>query len=139
MKRRDDWIKDLNLNLIKGKVVKSTAYFDKISKIEQIKLVKALETDHENRDAKEFKIIKPYVRSMSFFKPYAAFKSKDFEQIFRDIKLHKFRKGKRISNFGDNADTVYVILSGRVAITHPNEDLINILKEGGSKLQKERT
>ena len=27
-KRRDDWIKDLNMNLVKGKVVKSTHYFD---------------------------------------------------------------------------------------------------------------
>ena len=27
-KRRDDWIKDLNMNLVRGKVVKSTHYFD---------------------------------------------------------------------------------------------------------------
>lgn len=27
-KRRDDWIKDLNLNLVRGKVVRSTTYFD---------------------------------------------------------------------------------------------------------------
>ena len=27
-KRRDDWIKDLNMNLVKGKVIRSTHYFD---------------------------------------------------------------------------------------------------------------
>jgi len=30
LKRRDDWIKDLNLNLIRGKVVRSTVYFDEL-------------------------------------------------------------------------------------------------------------
>ena len=29
-KRRDDWIKDLNLNLVKGKVIKSTHYFEEL-------------------------------------------------------------------------------------------------------------
>jgi len=28
LKRRDDWIKDLNMNLVKGKVVRSTHYFE---------------------------------------------------------------------------------------------------------------
>ena len=30
-KRRDDWIKNLNLNLVKGKVIKSTHYFDELA------------------------------------------------------------------------------------------------------------
>jgi len=133
IKRRDDWIKDLNMNLIKGKVVKSTHYFDDLCKLDKIKMVRALEVDHESRDLKEFDLIAPFVRSMSIFKPYAEFETRDFEQIFRDIKLHKVRKGTRIANFGDNADTVYLILHGRVAITFPNFELMNILKEGGPK------
>ena len=41
MKRRDDWIKDMNFNLIKGKVVKATHYFDdELTNVEKIKLVK---------------------------------------------------------------------------------------------------
>ena len=127
------------MNLIKGKVIKSTHYFDNISRVDQIKLVRALEVEHENRDFKEFEVIAPYVRSMSIFKPYAEFGQRDFEQIFRDIKLHKLKKGKRVTNFGDNADTVYIILSGRVAITYPNSDLLNLSKEGGAKLLRERT
>lgn len=79
------------MNLVKGKVVKSTHYFDGLSRVEQIKLVRALEVDHESRDAKEFEAIGPFVRSMSIFKPYAEFEDRDFEQIFKDIKLHKFR------------------------------------------------
>lgn len=138
-RRRDDWVKDLNLNLVKGKVIKSTHYFDTLSKCDQIKLVRALEVDNESRDVKEFELIEPYVRSMSIFKPYAEFESNDFHSIFREMKLHKIKKGKRIHNFGDNADTVYLILSGRIAITYPNAQLISIFKEGGAKLQKERT
>ena len=138
-KRRDDWIKDLNLNLVKGKVIKSTHYFDTIPKLDQIKLVRALEVENENREPKEFDIIEPYVRSMSIFKPYAEFESADFHSIFRELKLHKIRKGTRVHNFGDNADTVYIILSGRIAITYPNQQLVSIFKEGGAKLQRERT
>ena len=122
------------MNLCRGKVVKSTNYFDQLSKVDQIKLVKALEVDHESRDVKEFDLIAPYVRSMSIFKPYVEFDNKDFEQIFRDIKLHKVKKFKRITNFGENADTVYLILTGRVAITYPNTQLAKIIKEGGAKL-----
>ena len=51
MKRRDDWIKDMNLNLVKGKVVKATHYFDdELSNIEKIKLVKALHSEQGKRD-----------------------------------------------------------------------------------------
>ena len=85
--------------------------------------MKALEVDNESRDVKEFDVIAPFVRSMSVFKPYAEFDNRDFEHIFRDIKLHKIKKNKRITNFGDNADTVYIILSGRVAITYPSQQL----------------
>ena len=96
--------------------------------------MKALEVDHESRDQKEFDVIAPFVRSMSVFKPYAEFDNRDFEHIFRDIKLHKIKKNKRITNFGDNADSVYLILSGRVAITYPNQQLVKMMKDGGPKL-----
>ena len=87
-----------------------------------------MEVDPENRDVKEFDLIAPYVRSMSIFKPYVEFDNKDFEQIYRDIKLHKIKKFRRIANFGENADTVYLILTGRVAITYPNAELAKIMK-----------
>ena len=51
-----------------------------------------MEVDHESRDVKEFDVIAPFVRSMSVFKPYAEFDNRDFEHIFRDIKLHKIKK-----------------------------------------------
>ena len=44
-----------------------------LSITDQIKLVRALEVDNENRDHKEFELIEPYVRSMSLFKAYAEF------------------------------------------------------------------
>lgn len=77
-KRKEDWIKDLNLNLVKGKVVKSTHYFDDQIDENKLKLLKALETEPGSREDKEFKVIEPYIRSMSVFKPYAEFESSDF-------------------------------------------------------------
>ena len=98
-----------------------------------------MEVDHESRDVKEFELIAPFVRSMSIFKPYVEFDNKDFEQIFRDIKLHKIKRFERITTFGENADSVYIIMVGKVAITYPNVELVKLLKEGGPKMQRERT
>ena len=81
LKRRDDWIKDLNFNLIKGKVVKATHYFDDVSNVEKIKLVKCLASEPGKRDTETVKTIEKYVRSMALFKPYAHFKSDDFESL----------------------------------------------------------
>jgi len=38
-KRKEDWIKDLNLNLVKGKVIKSTHYFDDQNDENKLKLL----------------------------------------------------------------------------------------------------
>ena len=58
--------------------------------------------------------------------------------MVQEIKLLKVRPGQRITTFGDNADTVNVIISGRVAISHPNELYMQIMKELGLKGFKER-
>ena len=39
------------------------------------------------------------------------------------MKLHKVRKGTRLTSYGDNADTIYIIVSGRIVITWPKEEL----------------
>ena len=108
------------MNLVRGKVVKSTHYFDEAPLAEKAKLVKALETDPGMRDDKECALIEPFVRSMSLFKLYNEFESADFQNIFQEMKLHKLRKGTRLTNFGEVNDTIYFVLSGRVAVTHPN-------------------
>ena len=77
-KRREDWGKDLNMNLIKAKVIRSTHYFDQIYDDERLALLKALETEPGMRDDEECKTILKYVRSMSFFKPYENFQTSDF-------------------------------------------------------------
>lgn len=140
MKRRDDWIRDLNMNLIKGKVIKSTHYFDdELNNEGKIKLVKALANEPGKRDNEEMRLIEKYVRSMQIFKPYAHYKSEDFESLVQDIKLHKMRRGIRICNFGDNADRIYVIVNGRAAITYPNAQYFELMEGGGAKFFKERT
>ena len=140
MKRRDDWIKDMNFNLIKGKVVKATHYFDdELTNVEKIKLVKGLASEPGKRDHETVKTIEKYIRSMALFKAYAHFRSDDFESLIQEIKLHKIKKNTRICNFGDIADRVYVIVSGRTAITYPTADYFKILEEGGVKLLKEHT
>ena len=140
LKRRDDWIKDLNFNLIKGKVVKATHYFDDdLTNVEKIKLVKCLASEPGKRDNETVRTIEKYVRSMSLFKPYAHFKSDDFESLVQEIKLHKIKRNTRICNFGESADRVYVIVNGRVAITFPTSNYFRILQEGGTKVLKERT
>ena len=140
MKRRDDWIKDMNLNLVKGKVVKATHYFDdELSNVEKIKLVKALHSEQGKRDMHELQMIEKYVRSMVLFKPYAHFLPGDFESVLQEIKLHKVKKNTRICNFGDVADRVYLVVNGRIAITYPTSLYFKIKDDGGAKLLKERT
>ena len=133
-KRRDDWIKDLNLNLVKGKVIKSTHYFDEIENLDKIKLLRALDT--EAGPERDTTLIEPLVRSMSVFKPYAEFSSSDFAPILQEMKLLKFRRGKRVCNFGKNADHMYFILGGRIAITHPNKKLMNLFKDGPKAVEE---
>ena len=126
MKRRDDWIKDFNLNLIMGKVVKSTHYFDQLGYNEQRELLHALNVEPGNREHKHCELILKYIRSISVFKPYEEFEDNDFEQIVKGVTLQKIKQGQRICNYGDYADQTYWIISGRVAITHPNQHWVKI-------------
>ena len=50
LKRRDDWIKDLNMNLVKGKVVRSTHYFDDLDRNQKLTLLKALDSEPGARE-----------------------------------------------------------------------------------------
>ena len=79
--------------------------------------------DTETGPERNTELIEPLVRSMSVFKPYAEFSSSDFAPILQEMKLLKFRRGKRVCSFGKNADHLYFIVSGRIAITHPNARL----------------
>ena len=91
--RKADWIKDLNMNLITGKVVRSTHYFDSLDHHKKVLLVKALAHEPGNREHKDCELIEPYVRSMTVFKPYKNFESSDFMPILQELKLHKFSRG----------------------------------------------
>ena len=84
-------------------------------------MMRALDT--ETGPERKTEDIEPFVRSMSVFKPYAEFSSSDFAPILQEMKLLKFRRGKRVCSFGKNADHLYFIVSGRIAITHPNKRL----------------
>ena len=137
-KRKEDFLKDLNLNLFTGKITKSTNYIDENGRETLGRLVSALEKESGEREPELCNLIEPFVRSISIFKPYREFESSDFQSVLQEMKLHKVRKGTRICNFGDNADTVYLILAGRVAITHPKAALMK-LKEGSPKELRERT
>lgn len=78
LRRKDDWVKDLNMNLVKAKVIRSTLYFDDLMDAQKLALLKSLETEQGSRDEADTKHIEPYVRSISLFKPYAEFTSDDF-------------------------------------------------------------
>ena len=69
------------MNLVKGKVIKSTHHFDELENNDKIKLVKALASEPGKRDHEEMKMIEQYLRTVSLFKPYAHFKSEDFESL----------------------------------------------------------
>ena len=84
-------------------------------------------------------MLEPYVRSMSFFKPYAEFKSDDFYPVTSEMKLVKVRAGQRITSYGDPADHIYVIISGRIAVCHPNAHYMKLLNDIDPKAFKERT
>lgn len=76
-KRREDWIKDLNMNLVTGKVVRTTHFFEDLPDFRKLDLLKALDSEPGLRDDAECKQIERYIRSMTFFKPYSEFESKD--------------------------------------------------------------
>ena len=86
-------------------------------------MLHALDTETGEREAAHIEHIEPFVRSLSVFKPYAEFSPSDFAPILQEMKLLKFRRGNRVCSFGKNADHLYFIVSGRIAITHPNKRL----------------
>ena len=133
IKRRDDYIKDMNMNLVKGKVIRSSHYFEEITQPEQMNIIKALEEEPGARVDISCKLLEPYLRSMSFFKPYQEFESSDFQSVCQDMKLHKVHKGTRLGSYGDLSDTVYLIMKGRVAITHPNKAYFAVKQESTAK------
>ena len=78
-KRNLDFIKDMNFDLVRGRLVKSTHYFDDMQdKDAKLALLRALSTEPGNREDFELRSIEPYVRSMSIFKAYSDFKYQDF-------------------------------------------------------------
>lgn len=93
LKRRDDWVRDLNMNLVRGKVIRSTHFFDELQDYNKLELLKALDSEPGSRDDSEVRLIESYVRSMSFFKPYAEFESIDFASVVQECKLVKVRAG----------------------------------------------
>jgi len=50
----------------------------------------------------------------------------------------KVKAGHRITTFSETADTIYVIINGRVAISHPNELYLKIMNDIGIKGFKDR-
>ena len=55
------------------------------------------------------------------------------------MKLHKGRKGQRVTNYGDRADTIYVIISGRIAVTAPRVDLKQMIDQEKIAELRDRT
>ena len=86
------------------------------------KLLHALEKEPGSREIEDLKTLEKYVRSMSFFKLYKEFEPSDFHSLCQDMKFHKIHRNTRLTNYGENADQVYVILKGRIAMTHPNKE-----------------
>ena len=126
------------MNLVTGKVIKGTHFFDEQSKPNQVKLVKALATEPAERELKDNQLIENYVRSISVFKPYKSFLSSDFAPIVQEMKLHKFQRGTRVCEFGKNSDNIYVILQGRLCITHPNQLLKSLIESRDEEYIKDR-
>ncbi len=83
-------------------------------------------------------MLEKYIRSMSFFKLYKEFEPSDFHSICQDMKFHKVHKNTRLTNYGDPADTVYVILKGRIAISHPNAAYFTIKEKCTAKQFRDR-
>ena len=82
------------------------------------------------------RVIEPLLRSLKFFSAYEEYDSADLHQFVQDIKLHKVTKGTRIYDAEEIADTVYVILAGRVAIAHATPALLDY--KTNPKVFKER-
>ena len=128
------------MNLISGKVIKSSYYWDEIKDEAKIRLIQALHKEPEAREDADCKEIEKYIRSISVFKPYAEFEYEDIKSVLKDVKLHKFKQGTRICNFGESAESIFLPVNGRVAITHPTGTLMALMDtEGSQKLIKERT
>ena len=99
----------------------------------------ALNKESEFRDDADCRVIAPYVRSLSFLKAYSGYEYSDFISLMKDIKLHKKKRGSRICNYGEMADSIYVIVSGRIAITHPDKVLMGLHGTSMPHMVKERT
>ena len=75
VKRNLDFIKDINFDLVRGKMIKSTHYFDDMKDRDtKLALLRALSSEPGNREDYELRAIEPFVRSMSIFKSYSDFK-----------------------------------------------------------------
>ena len=114
-------MQDLNFNLCTGKVVRTTHYFEELEFEAKKKLLKALDTDKESRTERDIEQIEPYVRSFNFLKRYTDFTSDDFHPITKELKLVKIKRGERLTDFGTDCNEVFIIVSGRIVITHPND------------------
>ena len=76
--RKTDWIKDLNMNLITGKVIKSTYFLDEATQEDKLDLRNAFASEPGNRETKDCQVIENFVRTMTVFKPYKEFETGDF-------------------------------------------------------------
>ena len=73
---------------------------------------------------------------MSIFRPYSDFKYQDFQSVLQELRLEPFKRGKRLTRYGDMQDTVYVVLAGRIVLAHPNEVLMQILADGPTEYKE---
>lgn len=54
-KRKEDFVKDLSLNMLSGKITRETYFMEDSSRSKQLKLVKALEVEPGNREVEQYK------------------------------------------------------------------------------------
>lgn len=81
MKRKDELIKDLSLNMLTGKITRETYFHEDIPRVNQLSLIKALQVEPGTREVDQYKVVEPYLRSLKMFKPYADFESADFYSL----------------------------------------------------------
>ena len=78
------------------------------------------------RTEKECQAIEKYIRSFYFLRSYSHFESDDFHPITKEVKLIKLKRGERLTDYGSDCNDILVIVSGCVAITHPNDTYMGI-------------